>query len=310
VTFEWADLITVLILIGLEGILSGDNALVLAVLVLPLNEEQQRKALRYGILGAFILRAIATLMAVWLANATWVALLGGAYLLYLPWKHFTQHPDEEPTDAEKAAMPVTGIFGLSLFWATVIRVELTDLVFAVDSILVAVAMTDKTWVIITGGILGILMMRMLTLQVLALVRQYPKLIDGAYIIVAWVGVKLLWEYLHESIVMDGHHVLPAIPKWMAIGVVIVLFIGSYLYARAHPEDPGLEEAALEAQELFGHRLAEANPSPASPQSGQSDISLTAAPDPDEAERLPSDGEETDRVLHPSEFKERENEVSG
>ena len=69
------------------------------------------------------------------------------------------------------------------------------MVFAVDSILVAVAMSPKTWVIITGGILGIITMRMVIGKLLALVRRYPALVDGAFIIIAWVGLKLLLEYL-------------------------------------------------------------------------------------------------------------------
>ena len=76
------------------------------------------------------------------------------------------------------------------------KVELTDIVFAVDSILVAVAMSPKTWVIITGGILGIITMRLVIGQLLALVRRYPALVDGAFVIIAWVGLKLLIEYLH------------------------------------------------------------------------------------------------------------------
>ena len=86
---------------------------------------------------------------------------------------------------------------VSAFWATVVKVELTDIVFAVDSILVAVAMSPKIWVIITGGILGIIAMRLVIGQLLALVRRYPALVDGAFIIIAWVGIKLLIEYLHN-----------------------------------------------------------------------------------------------------------------
>jgi YkoY family integral membrane protein len=239
-----SDLVTIGILVVLEGILSADNALVLAVMVLGLPEEQRRKALQYGIIGAFALRAVATVLAVYLVNVQWVTLVGGLYLLYLPFKHFTQHPDEEPA-AGKGAAVAAGILGLSAFWSTVVRVELTDLVFAVDSILVAVAMTDKTWVIITGGILGILMMRLFVLRVLELVKHYPKLVDGAYIVVAWVGVKLVWEYLHHM-----HWVPFAIPKWIAIGGVIVLFIGSFLYARSHPNDPGLKSAVDDAELLL------------------------------------------------------------
>jgi predicted tellurium resistance membrane protein TerC len=71
-------------------------------------------------------------------------------------------------------------------------------VFAVDSILAAVAMSDKLWVVITGALLGIVAIRLVASQVLALVKRYPALIDGAYIIIAWVGVKLVVEYLHAA----------------------------------------------------------------------------------------------------------------
>jgi YkoY family integral membrane protein len=266
VHIEWSDIVTVFLLIGLEGILSGDNALVLAVLVLRLPEDQQRRALRYGILGAYVLRTIATLLAVYLTKLWWVPLVGGLYLLYLPYKHFTQHSDEEMSEAEIArTAAASGFLGLSLFWTTVVKVELTDLIFAIDSILVAVAMTKKEWVIITGGILGITMMRLLTLQVLALVKRYPKLIDGAYIVVAWVGFKLVWEFIHTieihafkinirslELSLPAGHLIPALPKWLAIGMVIVLFVGSFFYAKAYEnqEEP-LTASTADAVALFG-----------------------------------------------------------
>lgn len=57
---EWADLLTIGLLVLLEAALSADNALVLAVLVLPLPPKQQKRALRYGIMGALGFRVIAT----------------------------------------------------------------------------------------------------------------------------------------------------------------------------------------------------------------------------------------------------------
>ena len=74
--FEWHDLVTIVLLVLLEGLLSADNALVLAVLVLGLPKHQQKKALRYGILGAFFFRAVATLLAVYLIELSWVKLAG------------------------------------------------------------------------------------------------------------------------------------------------------------------------------------------------------------------------------------------
>jgi len=259
VTFEWSDIPTILVLILLEGLLSGDNALVLAVLVHPLPEHQRRKALHYGIIGAFVLRIIATLLAVWLTEVKWVSLIGGLYLLWLPYKHFTSHPDEEHTEESAMAAKAGTWFGLSLFWTIVIKADLIDLVFAVDSILAAVGMSKKAWVIIAGGLLGILMMRMLTVQVLELVKKYPKLIDGAYIIVAWVGLKLLMEYLHElkvnTVLMGqhiefvGHHYVPHISTPLNVTVVVVLFTACFLYARRHQQNEGLVAAADEFEEL-------------------------------------------------------------
>ena len=153
-----SDLVTIALLVALEGILSADNAMVLAVRVLSLPRHMQQKALRYGMASAFTFRALATALAAYLLHLGWVKLVGGLYLLYLPYQHFFGHASAEERQKIKPAEPW---LGLPPFWATVVKVELTDIVFAIDSILVAVAVSNKLWVVITGGILGIVMMRML-----------------------------------------------------------------------------------------------------------------------------------------------------
>jgi YkoY family integral membrane protein len=236
-----SDLFTIALLVLLEGLLSADNALVLAILVLGLPRAEQRKALRYGIIGAFAFRILATLLAVQLIAFGWVKLVGAAYLLYLTFKHFFGHGGT----AERRSIPqARAAFGLSAFWATVVKVELTDIVFAIDSILVAVAMSSKTWVIIAGGIFGIVAMRLVIGQLLTIVRRYPALVDGAFIIIAWVGVKLLIEYLH----LEGH-IHFQVNKWMSFGLIVLIFLASYLYARRQgpvPDDGQRDEAT----ELF------------------------------------------------------------
>ncbi len=222
---ESADLVTIALLVALEGLLSADNAMVLAVLVLGLPKQQQKKALKYGIVGAFIFRTIAILLAVYLIQLGWVKLVGAVYLLYLVYRHFRGGAEGGDRRTPPAA---TGWFGLSPFWSTVAKVELTDIVFAIDSILVAVAMSPKTWVILTGGILGIVMMRLVIGQLLALVERYPPLVDGAFVIIAWVGFKLLIEYLHH----EGH-VDFQVPKWLSLGLIVVIFGASLLYSLLH-----------------------------------------------------------------------------
>jgi predicted tellurium resistance membrane protein TerC len=143
--------------------------------------------------------------------------------MYLSAHHFLQSGGAEERRTPPRAVPM---FGLSAFWATVVKVELTDIVFAIDSILVAVAMSPKIWVVLSGGILGIIMMRMVIGQLLAIVQRYPPLVDGAFIIIAWVSVKLVIEYLHDS-----GHIGFEVPRWLSLGLIVVIFGGALLYAR-------------------------------------------------------------------------------
>src|SRR6516165_3684999 len=103
--FASSDLLTVALLVALEGLLSADNAMVLAVLVLGLPKRQQRKALRYGILGAFGFRISATLLAVYLIRLGWVKLAGAAYLLFLSYHHFAPGRSAEERRTPPKARP-------------------------------------------------------------------------------------------------------------------------------------------------------------------------------------------------------------
>jgi YkoY family integral membrane protein len=246
--FEWSDTVTIVLLVLLEGLLSADNALVLAVLVLGLPKREQTKALRYGILGAFVFRALATLLAVYLIQLSWVKLAGAAYLLYLPYAHFFRGEQGHDRRLPKPAKPM---LGLSAFWATVAKVELTDIVFAIDSILVAVAMSNKTWVILTGGILGIIAMRVVIGKLLVLIQRYPALVDGAFIIIAWVGIKLFLEFGHQEGFVHFE-----LPRWLALGLIVVIFSIAFLYARRHPHVEQEDEIAARQVDEMESKLLE------------------------------------------------------
>jgi YkoY family integral membrane protein len=218
------DLVTIGLLVVLEGLLSADNALVMAIMVLGLPRRDHQKALRYGLLGGFAFRAAATVLAVYLIRVGWVKVLGGLYLLYLTYSHFWNREEGEDRRQAPRAKP---LLGLNPFWGTVVRVELVNLAFSIDSILVAVAMSPKLWVVIIGGILGIVAMRLVAGQLIALVQRYPPLVDGAFVIIAWVGLKLCLEYLHEA-----HFIALEIPRWLSLGLVVVIFVAALIYARA------------------------------------------------------------------------------
>ena len=141
--------------------------------------------------------------------------------------------------------------GLSAFWATVVKVELTDIVFAIDSILVAVAMSPKVWVILTGGLLGIVTMRLVIGKLLSIIERYPPLVDAAFIVIGWVGTKLLLEYLHT----EGY-VGFEIPRWFSLGLIVVIFGLAFLYARAHERRGGRASTDDEARHLFDPNAAD------------------------------------------------------
>jgi YkoY family integral membrane protein len=235
---QLSDLATVGLLVVLEGLLSADNALVVAVMILGLPRPQQKLALRYGLLGAFAFRTIATLLAIYLIRLAWVKLLGGLYLVYLTYQHFFRSGDAEQRSKPRPARPW---LGLSALWGTIVKVELVNIAFSVDSILVAVAISPKRWVVLTGGLLGIVAMRVVISQLLSIVRRYPTLVDGAFVIIALVGAKLLLEYADAM-----HWIHFEVPKWISLGMIAITFVIAYVQARRKgPVDDNEDEAAAE-----------------------------------------------------------------
>src|SRR4029453_10913330 len=250
-----SDLLRVALLVALEAMLSADNALVMAVMVLGLPRRQHKKALRYGLVGGFAMRVIATLLAVYLIRIAWVKLVGGLHLLYLTYAHFFGHR-EEGVD-RRAPPPARPMFGLSALWATIVRVELVNLAFSIDSILVAVAMSPKTWVVITGGILGIVALRLVVGQLISLVQKYPTLVDAAFMIIAWVGVKLGLEYFNVA-----GYIHFEVPQPVSAALTITIFGAAYLCAR--PKGP-VERAIDPMEEKAAEVLtSEEDPNPESP----------------------------------------------
>jgi YkoY family integral membrane protein len=181
------NFVIILTITFLEGVLSVDNALVLALLVKKLPKEQHRKALTYGIWGAFLFRAVALLILVNLMKWTIIKFLGGAYLLYIGIKHFaygslsSEYQDE--TSKKKKFD--------TKFWSIVLAVELTDIAFAVDSIMAAVAMSTRFWIVFIGGVLGIIFMRFAAMFFIKLLEKFPRLENTAYALIIIIGVKLI-----------------------------------------------------------------------------------------------------------------------
>ena len=211
--FGGADVLAIGTLAILEGILSVDNSLVLAILVRTLPKKQQKKALMYGIFGAFFFRFLALVFAAHLMRFLAFKIIGGGYLVYLAMKHMFFFYKE---DAHQARPKVA-----ASFWKTVVIVELTDIAFSIDSITTAVAMSSKLLVIWLAGIMGIIFLRFAAGVFIRLLETLPRLEDLAYQLIFFVGTKLLLEGFHIEI---SHGVF-----WMMMGVIAIL--GSALVYR-------------------------------------------------------------------------------
>lgn len=176
-------------LVVMEGLLSADNALVLAVLEKHLPPEQRKKALLYGMFGAYIFRFLFIGIGVYLVKFSIVKVLGALYLGWIVYSHFKNKggEDDEAKEFKKESWTVR-VFGL--FWATVISVELMDIAFSVDSILAAFAISDQVWVLLLGGILGIIMMRTIAGVFLTLIEKVPEMETTAFVLIAIIAIKM------------------------------------------------------------------------------------------------------------------------
>ncbi len=192
---DWENsLIIILNLILIESLLSVDNAAVLATMVLDLPPEKRSKALRYGIIGAYVFRGLCLIFASWLIKIWWLKPLGGAYLLYLTWGYFRSKStptaeDDTLVKENKWYFKLTnGLVGT--FWATVIAIEIMDLAFSLDNVFAAVAFTDNIYLICTGVFIGILAMRFVAQWFVTLLEKYPFLEKSAFLVIGLLGIKL------------------------------------------------------------------------------------------------------------------------
>ncbi|MHB8126809.1 MAG: TerC family protein [Desulfitobacteriaceae bacterium] len=200
-------------LILLEGILSADNALVLAVMVRSLPKNQQRKALFYGIWGAYIFRFIAIGVGVYLVKIQWVKILGALYLLWLPIKYFYA----KYTSSGEAHDDIHVNKVAKSFWGVVLQVELMDIAFSIDSVLAAFGLSEQLWVLFTGAIFGILMMRGVAQIFMKLIEKYPELESAAYILIALIGTKMMASAF-------GYHVA----HWVFFALLGTVFLGTFV----------------------------------------------------------------------------------
>lgn len=233
----WPIVVIVLQLIFLEGILSIDNAAVIGALVSPLpNDEevpwpgplhklgkilhpflgyQRMAALRVGLLGAYVGRGAMLFLTSFLIHNSWIKLIGAVYLIHLAFDNLEDATGGGDEDGEVKPIKVQS------FWATVLTVEIMDLIFSIDNVVAAVSLSDMIWVVMLGVGIGILTMRYAAGIFSYAVEREPILKQAAYILVLNIGIELILDQM-------WHIELPDLVRF-GISVVTILLALAYAH---------------------------------------------------------------------------------
>ncbi len=243
------------VLVLLEGLLSADNALVLAVMVRHLPRKQQRRVLFYGIWGAVGFRLVALSLSAILLKFWLCKVVGGGYLLYLALAHFWSSRREHPSGSADTSQPHAPQSRqlLSGFWGTVVSITLADVAFSIDSILTAVSLAEgfparfgdngKLFIVFVGGVLGIITMRFVVRYFLILLDRFPGLAEGAYYLVAWIGLKLFISGLYMAKYSPFH--IPELVFWL--GMLLIAVVSLIVKPRGNASE---EADVLATHDLF------------------------------------------------------------
>ncbi len=238
-------------LLMLEAVLSFDNAAILAAMVRRLPVHQRRKALLYGLVGAYVLRVTAILLAAFLIKYQVLKLLGGAYLVFLFVKHFADLIRHKASGGEHHfGQPILVRLGVPMLLATIIQIELIDLAFAIDQVIVAVGFTDVLGLIIIAACIGILFLRLAAAFMARVMDWLPLLEHMAYIAVGFVGAKLVLLFEGQKVLGwqipgfnhgHGYHIPDNISLILTFALFVVPVVVKLLF-KWPPSEPGSHEA--------------------------------------------------------------------
>lgn len=257
---QWHEVLLLLpVLVGLEVVLSADNAIALAAIAKGLkSQNQQKQALNLGLVFALFFRISLILVSRWVLGFKPLMAAGAAYLLWLCADHFINNssqvelPESELLSSESISSELissnlldskslenkstneslnnstNSIFPDNLFGfdrklaGTAISIALTDLAFSLDSVAAAVAVSDKLWLVVTGGIIGVVALRLSSNLFIELLNNYPRLEAAGYIAVGLVGIQLFvrvfWPYIE-------------LPQWLLLSLVGLLFLWGFTNRR-------------------------------------------------------------------------------
>ncbi|MFB2917955.1 MULTISPECIES: TerC family protein [Aerosakkonema] len=218
-------LLLLVILVALEAVLSADNAIALAAISQGLpDSKMQRQALNFGLVVAYVLRMALILTATWVTKFWQFELLGAAYLLWLVFQYFTSDEDAEGEHHGPR---------FASLWQAIPMIALTDLAFSLDSVTTAIAVSQETWLVLTGATIGIIALRFMAGLFIRWLDEFLHLENAGYLTVGIVGLRLLAKAINENLVP---------PEWLMISTIALIFVWGF--SKRTPIDSELKKDSV------------------------------------------------------------------
>ena len=237
--------IAVLQIILIDILLSGDNAVVIALACRNLPEHQRRLGIFWGVGGAIALRITLTFFAVSLLSIPYLKIIGAVLLLWIGVKLVQPQQDEGGHEIKAAGNLVGAI-------RTII---IADFVMSLDNVIaVAAAARDSLFLLIFGLALSIPLMVWASQIILRLMDRFPSIILLGGALLGWVGLSMA---VHDPVVKDW---VTGQAAWLnyaapAAGALLVVVLGKFL-ARGRPPGPAAEIVDLAREEHRPHASQE------------------------------------------------------
>ncbi|MGC9503359.1 TerC family protein [Baaleninema sp.] len=223
---EIEAILILVVLIALEAVLSADNAIALASIASGLEDlKLQRQALNLGLLVAYLLRITLIFAATWVIQFWQFEVAGALYLLWLVYSYFSSEEAED--DGHRGPQ-------FASLWQAIPVIALTDLAFSLDSVTTAIAVSDRLWLVIMGGTIGVITLRFMAGLFIRWLKEYVHLEDAGYLTVGLVGLRLLVRSIDSDIVP---------PQWMLISTIAIIFVWGF--SKRNPEVSLEEETQSE-----------------------------------------------------------------
>ena len=190
-SWDWLLLTQIL---GVNIILSGDNAVLIALAAAGLPAEQRGKAIMFGMVLAVVLRIVLSIAAVWLLAIPGLMLIGGLLLLWIAFGFYRELRAEDKTDADGHHAPVE-----VKSMATALRqIVIADVSMSLDNVLaVAGAAHGNMPMLIIGLVISILLMGIAATLISKLLERYRWIAYLGVALIVWIGLKMVYE--------DGRH---------------------------------------------------------------------------------------------------------